>query len=593
MQIYMVGGAVRDRLLGRPVNDHDWVVVGATPEQMLELGYLPVGRDFPVFLHPETREEYALARTERKSGRGYRGFVVESSPNVTLEEDLSRRDLTINSIASSADSTGATVLFDPYHGVQDLQARLLRHVTDSFREDPVRILRVARFAARFTDFTVAPETMQLMREMVEHGEVDHLVPERVWQELARGLMEAKPSRMFEVLRECGALQVLLPEVARLWGVPQPPLHHPEVDTGVHLMMVLDMAARLNAPLVVRFACLAHDFGKGTTPQHVLPRHIGHEERSAKLLRGVAERLRVPVDCRETADVVAREHGNIHRSGDLSAAALVRLLERCDAIRKPERFADVLLACECDARGRLGFEEAAYPQRPRLLGVLAAVQSVVTRDIAAHAAAHGLVGPQVGQLIHQARIEAVAQWLHSGASPSPQNPTGPRSQADARGRQPPAISLRLAASHHRAHPAHDVCRPQSARNARHLAPLLEQDHGRNAADGIARRDGLVVFGVELGQAHAGFQLAGGLRKGGRHLSAGATTGPRSPPAPGCGCAPHACQNWSHPAPAAPPQTGADGIGRNRARCPGRRSAGGWWCGNGGRRCAGLRSWRGKG
>ena len=366
MQIYMVGGAVRDRLLGRPVNDHDWVVVGATPEQMLELGYLPVGRDFPVFLHPETREEYALARTERKSGRGYRGFVVESSPNVTLEEDLSRRDLTINSIASSADSTGATVLFDPYHGVQDLQARLLRHVTDSFREDPVRILRVARFAARFTDFTVAPETMQLMREMVEHGEVDHLVPERVWQELARGLMEAKPSRMFEVLRECGALQVLLPEVARLWGVPQPPLHHPEVDTGVHLMMVLDMAARLNAPLVVRFACLAHDFGKGTTPQHVLPRHIGHEERSAKLLRNVAERLRVPVDCRETADVVAREHGNIHRSGDLSAAALVRLLERCDAIRKPERFADVLLACECDARGRLGFEEAAYPQRPRLL-----------------------------------------------------------------------------------------------------------------------------------------------------------------------------------------------------------------------------------
>jgi tRNA nucleotidyltransferase (CCA-adding enzyme) len=255
--------------------------------------------------------------------------------------------------------------------------------------------------------------------MVEHGEVDHLVPERVWQELARGLMEAKPSRMFEVLRECGALQVLLPEVARLWGVPQPPQHHPEVDTGVHLMMVLDMAARLNAPLVVRFACLAHDFGKGTTPANILPRHIGHEERSAKLLRNVAERLRVPVDCRETADVVAREHGNIHRSGDLGAAALVRLLERCDAIRKPERFADVLLACECDARGRLGFEDAAYPQRPRLLGVLAAVQSVVTRDIAAHAAAHGLVGPQVGQLIHQARIEAVAQWLHSDASPSPE------------------------------------------------------------------------------------------------------------------------------------------------------------------------------
>ncbi|MGQ0728222.1 multifunctional CCA addition/repair protein [Acidovorax sp.] len=414
MQIYMVGGAVRDKLLGRPVNDHDWVVVGATPEQMLAQGYLPVGRDFPVFLHPETREEYALARTERKSGRGYRGFVVQSSPDVTLEEDLSRRDLTINSIASSTDESGATRLFDPYRGEKDLRARVLRHVTDAFREDPVRILRVARFAARFTNFTVAPETMQLMREMVAHGEVDHLVAERVWQELARGLMEAQPSRMFEVLRGCGALAVLLPEVARLWGVPQRAEYHPEVDTGVHLMMVLDMAARLQAPLTVRFACLAHDLGKGTTAADVLPRHIGHEERSAELLKDVAERLRVPVDCRETAEVVAREHGHIHRSADLSAAALVRLLERCDAIRKPERFAEVLLACECDARGRLGFEEAAYPQRPRLLAVLAAVQSVVTREIAAQAAAKGQSGPQVGALIHQARVEAVAQWLHTQA-----------------------------------------------------------------------------------------------------------------------------------------------------------------------------------
>ncbi|WP_343733824.1 multifunctional CCA addition/repair protein [Acidovorax sp.] len=414
MQIYMVGGAVRDKLLGRPVNDHDWVVVGATPEQMLAQGYLPVGRDFPVFLHPETREEYALARTERKSGRGYRGFVVQSSPDVTLEEDLSRRDLTINSIASSTDESGATRLFDPYRGENDLHERVLRHVTDAFREDPVRILRVARFAARFTDFTVAPETMQLMREMVEHGEVDHLVPERVWQELARGLMEEKPSRMFEVLRECGALQVLLPEVARLWGVPQRADYHPEVDTGVHLMMVLDMAARLSAPLTVRFACLAHDLGKGTTPADVLPRHIDHETRSAELLKDVAERLRVPVDCRETADVVAREHGHIHRSQDLSAAALVRLLERCDAIRKPERFAEILLACECDARGRLGFEESAYPQRPRLLAVLAAVQSVITREIAAQAAAKGQSGPQVGALIHQARVEAVAQWLQTQA-----------------------------------------------------------------------------------------------------------------------------------------------------------------------------------
>ena len=408
MQIYMVGGAVRDALLGRPVNDHDWVVVGATPEQMLAGGYLPVGRDFPVFLHPETREEYALARTERKSGRGYRGFVVDNSPAVTLEEDLSRRDLTINAIARSPDAPDT--LIDPYGGQKDLQARVLRHVTEAFREDPVRILRLARFAARFTDFTVAPETMALMCQMVAEGEVDHLVPERVWQELARGLMEAKPSRMFEVLRDCGALQVLLPEVARLWGVPQRAEHHPEVDTGVHLMMVLDMSARLDAPLTVRFACLAHDLGKGTTPADVLPRHIDHERRSAELLQDVAERLRVPVDCREIADVVAREHGNIHRSGELSAAPLVRLLERCDALRKPGRMPDILLACECDARGRLGMEENTYPQRPRLLAVLAAAQSVVTREIAAKAAAKGLSGRQVGDLIHQARVEAVAQWL---------------------------------------------------------------------------------------------------------------------------------------------------------------------------------------
>jgi len=410
MQIYMVGGAVRDRLLGRPVNDHDWVVVGATPEQMLAQGYLPVGRDFPVFLHPDTREEYALARTERKSGRGYRGFVVQSSPDVTLEEDLSRRDLTINAIAASADWTGAGGLFDPYSGVQDLQARVLRHVTDSFREDPVRILRVARFAARFTDFSVAPETLQLMREMVAHGEADHLVAERVWQELARGLTEAKPSRMFEVLRACGALAVLLPEVDRLWGVPQRAEYHPEVDTGVHLMMVLDMAARLNAPLTVRFACLTHDLGKGTTPTDVLPRHIGHEARSADLLQDVAERLRVPVDCRETADVVAREHGNIHRSGDLGADALLRLLERCDAIRKPARFADVLLACECDARGRLGFEEQPYPQRERLAQALQAAQSVVSAEVSAEAAARGLRGPQVGERIRLARRDAIAAWL---------------------------------------------------------------------------------------------------------------------------------------------------------------------------------------
>ncbi len=413
MQIYMVGGAVRDRLLGRPVNDHDWVVVGARPEDMVARGFVPVGRDFPVFLHPETHEEYALARTERKSGRGYRGFVVQASPDVTLEEDLSRRDLTINAIAASADWTGAEGLFDPYGGARDLERRVLRHVTDAFREDPVRILRVARFAARFTGFTVAPETMALMREMVRSGEADHLVAERVWQELSRGLMEERPSRMFDVLRACGALAVVLPEVERLWGVPQRAEHHPEVDTGIHLMMVLDMAARLSAPLAVRFACLTHDLGKGTTPVDVLPRHIGHEQRSSRLLKAVAERLRVPVDCRELADVVAREHGNIHRSGELGAAALVRLLERCDAIRKPARLDEILLACECDARGRLGFEDAPYPQRARLNAALAVVQSVATSVIAARAASMGVAGQKVGEMIHTARVQAVADWLRGG------------------------------------------------------------------------------------------------------------------------------------------------------------------------------------
>ena len=407
MQIYMVGGAVRDRLLGLPVHDRDWVVVGATPEQMVAQGFLPVGRDFPVFLHPQTREEYALARTERKSGRGYRGFVVQASPDVTLEEDLARRDLTINSIAESADTAGVRGLFDPYNGQKDLHHRVLRHVTDAFREDPVRILRVARFAARFTDFSVAPETMALMRDMVNGGEVDALVPERVWQELSRGLMEAQPSRMLTVLRDCGALQRLLPEVARLWGVPQRAEYHPEVDTGIHLMMVLDMAARLDAPLPVRFACLTHDLGKGTTPADVLPRHIGHEERSARLLKGLAERLRVPTDCRELADVVAREHGNIHRSETLNAAATVRLLERCDAIRKPARFAQVLQACECDARGRLGFEDAAYPQAARLQRALDAALQVRTDTVATDAAARGLKGPKIGEAVHAARVGAVA------------------------------------------------------------------------------------------------------------------------------------------------------------------------------------------
>ena len=425
MQIYMVGGAVRDRLLGLPVQDHDWVVVGATPEQMVAQGYLPVGKDFPVFLHPDSREEYALARTERKSGRGYKGFTVFTSPDVTLEEDLARRDLTINSIAACADWTSAggqlgskVDLIDPFGGQRDLQAKVLRHVTDAFREDPVRILRLARFAARFHDFSIAPETMALLREMVADGEADHLVPERVWQELSRGLMEAHPARMFDVLRECGALAVVLPELNRLWGVPQRAEYHPEVDTGVHVMMVLQMAARLGASLPVRWACLMHDLGKGTTPTDVLPRHIGHEQRSSKLLRTVGQRLRVPTDCTELADVVAREHGNIHRSGDLNAAALVRLLERCDAFRKPARFADALLACECDARGRLGMEEDAYPQRQHLLAALAAAQGVDTASVAQAAVDRGARGDAIGKAVATARAQAVQAWLNQAASETP-------------------------------------------------------------------------------------------------------------------------------------------------------------------------------
>ncbi|WP_429948929.1 multifunctional CCA addition/repair protein [Comamonas sediminis] len=410
MKTYMVGGAVRDRLLGLPVNDHDWVVVGSTPEAMLAQGFVPVGKDFPVFLHPRTHEEYALARTERKSGRGYRGFSIATSPDVTLEQDLARRDLTINAMAAPVGWNGSDPVTDPYGGQADLQARVLRHVTDAFREDPVRILRLARFAARFHGFSVAPETVALMRQMVADGEVDALVPERVWQELARGLMEARPSRMFEVLRDCGALARLLPELDRLWGVPQRADYHPEVDTGIHVMMVLDRAAQLDAPLPVRWACLAHDLGKGTTPADVLPRHIGHEERSVDLARQVHQRLRVPSDCAELALVVAAEHGNIHRSPGIGAAAVVRLLERCDAFRKPERFAQALLACQCDAQGRLGLEDKPYPQRAQLLRLLAAAQAVSTREVAERAARTGRQGAEIGAMVHEARCQAVAQEM---------------------------------------------------------------------------------------------------------------------------------------------------------------------------------------
>jgi tRNA nucleotidyltransferase (CCA-adding enzyme) len=408
LQAYVVGGAVRDGLLGRPVNDRDWVVVGATPERMRAAGFRQVGADFPVFLHPKTNEEYALARTERKSAPGYRGFTVQADPSVTLEQDLSRRDLTINAMALASDGR----LIDPHGGARDLQQRVLRHVSDAFAEDPVRILRVARFAARFADFKVAPETLGLMRRMVEAGEVHALVAERVWQELARGLMEATPSRMFELLRDCAALRVLLPEVDRLWGVPQPPEHHPEIDTGVHLMQVLDEAARVQASLPVRFACLCHDLGKGSTPADQWPRHIGHEQRGARLARALGQRLKAPLDCRELAELTAREHGHVHASLGLQAAALLRLLERCDAPRRPERFAELLLACQCDARGRLGFAQRDYPQRLRLLQALALARAVDSSAVAQHAAALGQAGPQIGQALHAARVEALRQGLHT-------------------------------------------------------------------------------------------------------------------------------------------------------------------------------------
>jgi tRNA nucleotidyltransferase (CCA-adding enzyme) len=408
MKSYVVGGAVRDGLLGEPVNDRDWVVTGASPQDMLDAGYLPVGKDFPVFLHPQTHEEYALARTERKTGPGYRGFEVYAAPDVTLEDDLVRRDLTINAIAQQEDGT----LVDPHGGRRDLEAKVLRHVSEAFAEDPVRILRLARFAARWPQFSVAPETTALMQRMVADGEVDALVAERVWQELSRGLMERAPARMFEVLRSVGALARLMPELDALFGVPQPPAHHPEIDTGVHTLMVLDRCAASGQPLPVRYACLVHDLGKGTTRAEDLPRHIGHEGRGEKLIRQVNERLRVPVDCGELALLTAREHTNIHASEKLNAAAIMRLLERCDAFRRPERFLQMLAACECDATGRLGLEDRPYPQRARLAAALKTAQDVDTRSVSSQAIDRGLTGPAIADAIRRARVEALALALHT-------------------------------------------------------------------------------------------------------------------------------------------------------------------------------------
>ena len=400
MKIYIVGGAVRDRLLGLPVADRDHVVVGATPDDMIAQGHQPVGKDFPVFLHPVTHEEYALARTERKSGHGYKGFKVYAAPDVTLEEDLRRRDLTINAMAEDE----AGVLVDPYGGQRDLAAKIFRHVSEAFAEDPVRILRVARFAARFTDFAVAPETNMLMRRMVDNGEVDALVPERVWQEISRGLMEAQPSRMFRALRDCGALARLFPEVDRLFGVPQPPEHHPEIDTGVHVMLVIDWAARQGMNLPVRFAALTHDLGKGVTPPELWPRHHGHEARSVELVRALCERIRVPADCRDLAVAVARDHGIVHRALELRPGTVVELLERVDAFRRPERFEDFLLACECDFRGRPGYEDKPFPEPDFLRQALQTAQA-----IDAAAVARSVEPARIRDAIFQARAAAVAAW----------------------------------------------------------------------------------------------------------------------------------------------------------------------------------------
>lgn len=397
-QAFVVGGAVRDELLGLPVQDHDWVVVGATPDDMLARGFKPVGKDFPVFLHPETGEEYALARTERKTGRGYTGFAFHTAPDVTLEEDLLRRDLTINAMARDAQGT----LIDPYGGRDDLRARIFRHVSPAFGEDPVRILRVARFAARFDGFTVAPETMTLMQRMVADGEVDHLVAERVWQEVARGLMHDTPSRMFRVLRDCGALARILPELDRLFGIPQPERHHPEIDTGVHVLAVVDYAARSAQPLAVRWACLMHDLGKADTPPELLPSHHGHEAKSAERARAVSERLKAPNDCRDLAIMLAREHGLMHRAAELRPATLLKLLERNDAFRRPERFELLIQAAECDFHGRPGKPLETYAAAALWRTALDAARAVDAGAIARECTDRA----RIPEHIHAARVAAV-------------------------------------------------------------------------------------------------------------------------------------------------------------------------------------------
>lgn len=403
MDVYLVGGAVRDELLGIPVAERDWCVVGATPGEMKALGYRQVGKDFPVFLHPETGEEYALARTERKTGPGYHGFEFRTSPDVTIEDDLARRDITINAMARD----GKGKLVDPFGGRSDLKKKLLRHVSEAFAEDPVRVLRVARFAARFSQrgFRIADETMELMTGMVEDGEVDELVPHRVWKETEAVLAGPAPRVFFEVLRECGALAVVFPEIDALFGVPQPEKWHPEVDCGLHAMLVLDQVTALSPEIDVRFAALVHDLGKATTPKSQLPGHPGHERRSVRLINAMADRLPIPTACRELALLVAEFHGHAHKAPELRASTILKVLERVDAFRRPERFDKFLLACEADARGRTGYEERPYPQAGYLRGAFRAAARVSGRDLARE----GLDGAQIGEALRRKRLQAISAY----------------------------------------------------------------------------------------------------------------------------------------------------------------------------------------
>lgn len=403
MQIYKVGGAVRDRLLQRPVTEVDWVVVGATAEEMLEQGFKPVGADFPVFLHPQSGEEYALARTERKSGRGYGGFTFFASPDVSLEEDLIRRDLTVNAIAE--DEHG--VLVDPYGGQRDLERRILRHVSPAFAEDPLRVLRVARFAARYAPlgFTVAEETLALMREIAESGELDTLTPERSWKEISRALMEPRPDVFIQVLRDCGALKAWMPELDALFGVPQPEQHHPEVDSGLHVLAVLQQCAEHEQPLAVRWACLLHDLGKGETPEEEWPRHIAHEQRGLKLIQQVNERCKVPRDCQELAMLVGEFHTHAHRAQELRASTLAELLARFDVYRRPQRFEEFIAACEMDARGRHGLEQREYPQADYLRGAASAARAVAVQPLLEK----GYKGAELGEALKLERLKALKAY----------------------------------------------------------------------------------------------------------------------------------------------------------------------------------------